>query len=73
MLRSIRESLSQNPIAWVAFGLFLFAEYNLYQRGTQLHTVCEYFRSLGHMEDFKRNAPAAETICLKTLYPEQFE
>lgn len=30
----------KNPLAWLGLAAFLFAEYNLYQRGSELTQVC---------------------------------
>lgn len=40
-LTSIRESIFKNPIAWLAFGAFVIAEYSNYQRGAQVEWLCQ--------------------------------
>lgn len=35
-----KRSFEQSPLAWLALACFLYAEYNLYQRGTELTNVC---------------------------------
>lgn len=38
----IKELIAANPLAWLGLAAFLFAEYQLYQRGGELTEACEY-------------------------------
>jgi hypothetical protein len=37
----LRESIIENPFAWILAGLFLFAEYSNYKKGMDIQRVCE--------------------------------
>ena len=63
----LQASLERNPVAWLALALFLFAEYNLYQRGHQLTVVCEYVASLGMLAVDPVKSERALRICSDRL------
>ncbi len=41
LVQSIRESLIENPFAWILLAALVIAEYGNYQRGRELARVCE--------------------------------
>jgi hypothetical protein len=70
--QNLNRWLSANPASLLALGLFLFAEYHLYQRGKELTLVCREFYEaplvpiirLKPRTDHER----AEMICLDRAY-----
>ena len=71
MISNLMARIEANPMLWILLALFVFAEYNLYKRGSELTLVCQQLYripdDLVFLSKPRNDRQRAERICIDRL------